>query len=636
MSPTPFAAFAAQVAATPIYPHPVVKRAADAVVTKAHSTLRQQAANRDFAAAYQYIIVACVALLAIRNVFRVIARHNRAWRLALQKLDALQMERLGEQKDGYAALGHRATWSAKVGAAIFYPLRSRWALGLENPLQVFLVVASFAINVGFVFGVTMEYDGPQESVWNTIHVVALRCGWMSMAQLPAVIALTGRNSLVQFLTGIEYQHLRFAHKLTAAWMALLAVIHTLDATFANFKYFGGAGVNSLYLHNYLGQTGIAMIVGLFLLCFFSLRRLRMRWYEVFLVAHVVGVIMMLVGIIYHVPSLKVWLYVPLGFWIFERVARALQLVSISLLCRLQFRAPLIKARATLIEGAIVLHVPFKGEWHAGQHAYLSFWDPSLLSTPWIYFQSHPFSISNVPSCSTADDKGRRDMLFVMRTRDGMTKDLARRLARSETGAADIWMTVEGPYGGCTDTEQFHEILLVAGGSGISHIMSMLADILHKARNSYSRATRVRVVWTVQSVEQSVWTLKELLHSAKTAYEAGVQLEIELYVTRGMAAPSPETVDLMTKELPPPPTLQQRRASYASINSYAESPIADALTILPGRPHIDVIVPRWIANAQGKSLVVACGPTPMAQAVRLETTKYISVYPVSLEIALFEC
>lgn len=145
----------------------------------------------------------------------------------------------------------------------------------------------------------MEYDGPQESVWNTIHVVALRCGWMSMAQLPAVIALTGRNSLVQFLTGIEYQHLRFAHKLVAFWMALLGVVHTLDATFANFKYFGGAGVNTLYLHNYLGQTGIAMIVGLFLLCFFSWRPIRMRWYELFLVAHVVGVIMVLVGIIYR-------------------------------------------------------------------------------------------------------------------------------------------------------------------------------------------------------------------------------------------------------------------------------------------------------------------------------------------------
>lgn len=39
---------------------------------------------------------------------------------------------------------------------------------------------------------------------------------------------------------------------------------------------------------------------------------------------------------------------------------------------------------------------------------------------------------------------------------------------------------------------------------------MLADILHKARNSYSQATRVRVIWTVQNVEQSVWTLRELL------------------------------------------------------------------------------------------------------------------------------
>ncbi|GAA6058332.1 hypothetical protein JCM3770_001972 [Rhodotorula araucariae] len=634
MSPTPLAALARS-AAPPGLSH-FLKRAAAGNISAADETLRQQAANRHFASAYQYILVGFVAVLALRNVCRIVARHNRAWRLALQKLDALQMERLGEQKEGYAALGHRAVWSAKMDAVVFYPLQSKWAFGLESPLQVFFVVASFAINVGFVLGVTMDYNGPQNSVWNTIHVVALRCGWMSMAQLPGVIALTGRNSLVQFLTGIEYQHLRFVHKLLAIWMALLGLVHTLDATFANFKYFGGAGVNQLYLHNYLGQTGIAMIVGLFLLCFFAWRPIRMRWYELFLVAHVVGVIMVLVGIIYHVPSLKVWLYVPLGFWIFERIARTLQLVSISLLCRLQFRAPLIKAPATLIEGAVVLHVPFKGEWQAGQHAYLSFWDPSFIPTPWIYFQSHPFSISNVPSCSVADEQGRREMLFVMRTRDGMTKDLARRLARSETGSAEIWTTVEGPYGGCMDTEQFHEILLIAGGSGISHIMSMLADILHKARNSYSRATRVRVVWTVQNIEQSVWTLKELLHSAKTAYEAGVQLEIELYVTRGMATPSPETVDLMTKELPAPPTLEQRRASFMSTDSYAESPIADALTILPGRPAIDLLVPRWIANAQGKSLVVACGPTPMAQAVRLETTKYISVYPVSLEVALFEC
>lgn len=63
------------------------------------------------------------------------------------------------------------------------------------------------------------------------------------------------------------------------------------------------------------------------------------------------------------------------------------------------------------------------------------------------------------------------MLFVMRTRKGMTKTLAERLAASNSGSADLWMTVEGPYGGSIDTEQFHEVLLIAGGAGISHCMS---------------------------------------------------------------------------------------------------------------------------------------------------------------------
>lgn len=106
----------------------------------------------------------------------------------------------------------------------------------------------------------------------------------------------------------------------------------------------------------------------------------------------------------------------------------------------------------------------------------------------------------------------------------------------------------------------------------------------------------------------------------------------------MQTPSPQTVDLLYKELPQPPrpTLEQRRASVASTNSWHESPIVDALTILPGRPQLDHVVPRFVASAQGETLVVTCGPTPMAQAVRWEVTKLFSAYPVSLEVALFEC
>lgn len=244
-----------------------------------YETVRQTNANFDYAATYQWIILAVVVILTVRNVAHIVARRNRAWRLCMDKIRNMQLEKLGKPK-GTEKLGHSVALSTKMASVFFLPLRSKWACGLENPLQVFLVVASFAVNTGFVLGTTMTYNGPQNSTWNTIHVVALRCGWMSMAQLPAVIALTGRNSLVQFLTGIEYNFLRFAHKvrslslslyssssseltstlsqLLAIWMTFLALVHTIDATMAQMKYFSGAGVDKLYMHNYLGQTGIAV------------------------------------------------------------------------------------------------------------------------------------------------------------------------------------------------------------------------------------------------------------------------------------------------------------------------------------------------------------------------------------------
>jgi hypothetical protein len=81
-------------------------------------------------------------------------------------------------------------------------------------------------------------------------------------------------------------------------------------------------------------------------------------------------------------------------------------------------------------------------------------------------------MANVPSASEVDATGKiYEMLFVMRSREGMTQIVASQLAKSPTGSMELLMSVEGPYATCVDTEQFNEILFVAGGSGISHIMS---------------------------------------------------------------------------------------------------------------------------------------------------------------------
>lgn len=136
----------------PTSSHPtssLVKRLAhDAAITVAKQSARHKAATLSFVKAYQWIIVGLVGILAIRNIVLIAARNNRKWQLVLQKLDEMHRDKMGEK--GMRPLGHRAPMSAKLDAVVFYPFTSKWWLGLENPLQLFLLLATFAINTGFI------------------------------------------------------------------------------------------------------------------------------------------------------------------------------------------------------------------------------------------------------------------------------------------------------------------------------------------------------------------------------------------------------------------------------------------------------------------------------------------------------
>ncbi|SGY15059.1 BQ5605_C013g07228 [Microbotryum silenes-dioicae] len=646
---------------------------------------RQVHANLQIIIGYQWIVLGVIGVLMLRHLIYTVKRRHRAWRLALHKIRAMNDEIRGFHR--LEPPPRTRNLVEHFEALLLTPLASKWWLGLANPLQVGLIVLLLVVNTVSVLVISIDWRQANDAHWNAIHVVALRCGWLSLAQLPAIVALTGRNSLVQLVTGIQYQHLRFAHRAFAWWMVLFGALHTIEASIATNKWFGREGVERLYRNNYLGITGLVIVGGCFLLVFFSLPAIRRRCYELFLFMHIAGAGLILGGLAYHISSSKVLLWVAIGLWGVERLLRLCKLVSIRLLTRLQLRPPVVKASATLIEGAVVLRVPFHGTWEAGQHAYIGIWDKAFASQPQVYGQLHPFSIANVPRSGTLDEweetqlakyKGVRqaghtptahEMLFIIRTREGMTRIVADRLAQSPTASMELMVSVEGPYGGAVDTEEFQEILFLAGGTGISHIMSMLEDVIHKARVSYSKARVIRLIWTVQSVEQSIWTLSSLLESAKEAFEADVELRLELYVTRtpsGTRVPSEhETIHssnsssstTMTKSsrekdlpLPPPLTALIARTGIISTSAAAAaavtspeldelmetSPMADALTVSAGRPYWPGLLPSFVGGAEGKSLVVACGPGTMGQEVRWEVSKLAREYPVSLDVALFEC
>lgn len=160
----------------------------------------------------------------------------------------------------------------------------------------------------------------------------------------------------------------------------------------------------------------------------------------------------------------------------------------------------------MISGAILLRVPFPHtNWKAGQHCYVSFWDLGLLKKPWLYGQSHPFSISNMPVISS--EIIGQEVRFVLRIKEGLTKTLANHITNSNLNTGleevEVKISLEGPYGeSCPAASEFETVVLIAGGSGITDVASILADVANKIQDMTLNTTSLQLVWAVHHLGKS--------------------------------------------------------------------------------------------------------------------------------------
>jgi hypothetical protein len=56
--------------------------------------------------------------------------------------------------------------------------------------------------------------------------IATRAGWMSLSLLPFIMALSAKQNLITFLTGVSHEKLQVFHQWTAYAMLILALVHT--------------------------------------------------------------------------------------------------------------------------------------------------------------------------------------------------------------------------------------------------------------------------------------------------------------------------------------------------------------------------------------------------------------------------
>jgi len=317
---------------------------------------------------------------------------------------------------------------------------------------------------------------------------------------------------------------------------------------------------------------------------------RHAFYETFKHLHIALVILLLIGLWYHLalidlPQIKL-LYGVIALWVVERFTRIAKVVYRNI------GKGGAKALVEALPGnAVRVTVDLARPWifKPGQHAYL--YMPAIGA-----WTSHPFSVAWSEDVSRLDEKNglvtsRQDILamqktsmsFVIRARTGFTGKLFKKAEAAPDGK--FWTTcyAEGPYGGLHQMHSYGTVMLVAGGVGITHQVPHVRDLVAGYANGTVAARRVLLVWVIQSPEHLEWIRPWMTEILAMDKRRDI-LRIMLFVSRPRS----------TKEIHSPSATVQ---------------------MFPGRPNIETLLDMEIDNVVGALGVSVCGSGALSDDVR---------------------
>lgn len=337
--------------------------------------------------------------------------------------------------------------------------------------------------------------------------LAIRAGMIAVAMMPWIISMSTKANLITYLTGIGPERLNVLHRWAGYICLFLSLIHTIpfyitpvwdQSALATFK--------NMFTGQYIYGTGLAALVPLAFLCVHSLPILRHRFYEIFVALHVPVSIVFLGMLFWHCHNyLTSWnyLWATVAIWVSSYAIRIFYM-NWTNPWRMSWLIGEEAAVTVLPENAVKVTIPTQKKWTPGQFVYLRMPGISV-------FETHPFTVASLCSEDFPSEYGEqyRDMTLVFRPFGGFTRKVLETAV--ENGPEHIYRAfIEGPYGGVRrDLASFDTIVLFAGGSGITAIVSHLLDLIKKMRDGKAITKRIHVVWALKRPETQEWFREEL-------------------------------------------------------------------------------------------------------------------------------
>lgn len=400
--------------------------------------------------------------------------------------------------------------------------------------------------------------------------LADRTGIMSMTQIPIVFLFGGRNNFFMWLTGWSFDTFNIFHRYSSRVMVVYAVIHSITYSYLERGSYFAVAASQFY---WIMGT-VATICGSLIL-FQGLHFFRSRWYETFLVIHLVLAVAFVVGMWYHCKTLgwMQYMYATIAVWSFDRFARIVRIFWSGLVVSGDFE--LVDPDQLIVKA----EMDYSKWWsiYPGVHVYIYILNGK-------FWESHPFTVYQSPF---AEETGK--MTVLLKAKEGKTLSLANLLAKGG-GKRRLKTLIEGPYGSKHPVGKYDSSIYVAGGIGITATYSYAVDVIKK-----SSAKTLIFTWIVRNETCLTWFRTEL-----DTLLADPRVEVNLYVTGNHT-------DI-------PPLGGSESDSKNSEKSVSE--MNPRLNIVYGRPDMTVEMPAYIEQCAGTTAIVVCGPPVLNDDIRL--------------------
>lgn len=474
------------------------------------------------------------------------------------------------------------------------------------------------------------------NIWADVPVfweaMALRSGYLAVAQLALLIALSTKKNLIAYLTHSSHERIIVFHRLIGICVLMTCTLH-MGYFLREWLYYNVWKSEWEQMGASMLQWGFAAWGILVFLVASSLGFVRSRFYETWIVVHIVCMIGFFAMVIMHLdPPYRPWAYVPLIIWGLDRAWRLLSRLYLNTNLR---EGKLLRGQARLevLSGGItqitISNFPLKRK--AGQYAYVSIYSLGI--------NSHPFTIVSSPDSA--------NLVFMMKAKAGLTRALhSKALSQLPPNQENLLCSIEGPYGGShTSFQSFDTSILIAGGIGATFIMSLLLDVVTRP----GCCRKVKLIWVVKSGPNVEWFKETIASCTQKARHNGVQLDISVWVTCdekytsmsdtsassgtcggskcqcrsknlrdseiSIVAANPSGIFEEKSEAEVISKSAVLQDSSCCCSRKAKTSIESMYDQFSGRPNLRGLVTREVEKARGETGIAVCGPTSLTLDVR---------------------